>query len=87
MFEVWVECKCSGREAFPVRFGWSHATRDVLEVDDWWPGDDHCYYRIRASDGCVYILRHHEPTGPWEVVVYETGPPLPIDMRRDAMLH
>ena len=75
MLQVCVECQKTDGEAFPVRFGWPEAMREVLEVDDWWPGDDHCYFRVRASDGNVYILRHNELADNWELVFFESPQP------------
>jgi hypothetical protein len=76
VLQVCVECqKRAGDELFPVRFGWPKAMREVLEVDDWWPGEDHCYFRVRASDGAMYILRHNESADSWELVFFETPVP------------
>jgi hypothetical protein len=75
VLQLCVECQKTDGEAFPVRFGWPQAMREVLEVDDWWPGDDHCYFRVRASDGNVYILRHNEPADSWELIFFESPQP------------
>ena len=75
MLQLCVECETTDGEAFPVRFGWPHAMREVVEVDDWWPGEDHCYFRVRATDGGIYILRHNEVLDSWELVFYETSKP------------
>lgn len=71
VLQVSVECQNMAGEWFPTRFGWPDAMRDVLHVDDWWPGEDHCYFRVRASDGGTYILRHDQPAQAWEVVVFQ----------------
>jgi hypothetical protein len=72
MLQLCVECLGNTGEAFPTRFGWPDAMREVLEVDDWWPGDDHCYFRVLASDGGRYILRHNEVADSWELIFYES---------------
>jgi hypothetical protein len=72
VLQLCVECQTTAGEAFPVRFGWPQAMREVLEVDDWWPGDDHCYFRVRASDGGMYILRHNELADIWELTFFES---------------
>ena len=64
MLAVRVECY-SGRKADerPVRFG----ERDyfVEEVVDQWYGLDGTYFKLRADDGNVYLLRHDTATDEW----------------------
>lgn len=82
MLQLSVECHRKdgdeGGEAFPVRFGWPQAMREVIEVVDWWPGEGHCYFRLRANDGGVYILRHNEEMDFWELVFFERGTAAPV---------
>ncbi len=37
----------------------------VEEVLDQWYGPDDTYFRVRAEDGNIYILRHAGPEGGW----------------------
>jgi len=43
----------------------------VAEVLDRWLGADHRYVKLRGDDGAVYILRHDERRGAWELAVYD----------------
>ena len=58
---VQVECY-AGRKADerPLRFTLAGRTFEVEEVLDQWYGPDETYFRVRADDGHLYILRHHE---------------------------
>jgi hypothetical protein len=49
----------------------------VAEVLDRWPGEDYCYYRVRATDGAFYILRHDERDDSWRIAAFSRGDPLP----------
>jgi hypothetical protein len=60
-----VECRAEEWGSVPVRFGHRGEMRDVAEVLDRWPGEDHCYFRVAASDGAIYILRHDEDADSW----------------------
>ena len=59
--EVRVECY-AGRKADerPLRFTLAGRMFEVEEVLDQWYGPDETYFRVRADDGHLYILRHHE---------------------------
>jgi len=58
---VQVECY-AGRKADerPLRFTLGARTFEVAEVLDQWYGPDDIYFRVRADDGHVYILRHSQ---------------------------
>ena len=69
--DVRVDCYAGHRgEETPRRFELGGCGREVVEVIDRWYGPDHRYFKVRADDGGVYILRHDEPTGRWELVVF-----------------
>ena len=61
----------SADEPLPARFGWSGTMREVREVLDRWPGRDVEYFRVRCDDGALYILRHDEAEGSWELHFYD----------------
>jgi hypothetical protein len=74
MFQLSVECRQTEEgEMFPEKFGWPKAMRQVLDVLDWWPGEDHSYFRLKGDDGNIYIVRHYELEDTWDLVFYETG--------------
>jgi len=71
--KVQVECY-AGRKAEerPVRFrleGHAYTVEDVL---DQWYGPEHVFFKVRADDDGVYILRHQTsvPDGEWELVSF-----------------
>lgn len=43
----------------PVRFLLGERHYEVHEVLDRWHGPGDTWFRVRADDGCQYILRHH----------------------------
>ena len=51
-----------------VRFGpvGAHAA-EVESIVDFWPGDDHRYFRVRVHDGAEFILRQDLKTGLWRM--------------------
>jgi hypothetical protein len=56
-----VEVECySGQKANerPVRFRLDGHEYMVEEVLDQWYGPEHIFFKVRADDGNVYILRH-----------------------------
>jgi len=70
---VQVECY-AGRKADerPRRFRLAEHEYTVEEVLDTWYGPEHVFFKIRADDGCLYILRHETsvPDGDWELVSF-----------------
>ena len=65
-----VQCY-SGRKADerPVRFQLGHHDYVVEEVLDQWYGPDDSFYKVRADDGNLYILRRatSAPGGAWSL--------------------
>jgi hypothetical protein len=57
-------------EETPRRFELGSRAVEVTEVIDRWLAPDHRYFKLRGSDGAVYILRHDVSGGAWELVVY-----------------
>jgi hypothetical protein len=70
---VRVECY-AGRKADerPVRFRLDGHEYMVEEVTDQWYGPEHAFFKVRANDGKVYILRHETavPDGGWDLVSF-----------------
>ena len=71
--KVEVECY-AGRKADerPVRFRLDEHEYTVAEVVDSWHGPGHVFFKVRADDGNLYILRHETsvPDGDWELVSF-----------------
>lgn len=71
---VRVECYSGHRgEETPRRFFLRQRQVDVDEVIDRWLAPDHRYFKVRGDDGAVYILRHDEPSGRWEMTMFDSG--------------
>ncbi len=45
----------------------------VVAIIDRWAAPDHRYFKIRGSDGDIYILRHDVATGMWEMTMFARG--------------
>ncbi len=70
-----VEVQCySGRVADerPVRFRLGERDYMVEEVLDQWYGPGDKFFKVRADDGNLYILRHETsvPDGEWDLVSF-----------------
>jgi hypothetical protein len=70
---VRVECY-GGRKSDerPVRFWFDDHERIVDEVIAQWYGPNDSFFKIRADDGLVYILRHDTsaPDGEWSLLAF-----------------
>jgi len=70
---VTVECY-AGRKADerPVRFRLDQHEYIVTDVVDSWFGPEHVFFKVRADDDNLYILRHETsaPDGDWDLVSF-----------------
>jgi len=76
--EMSVQVKChAGRKADerPVNFRLDGHLHMVEQVLDQWYGPNHLFFKIRADDGGLYVLRHETsvPDGEWELVSFQRG--------------
>lgn len=55
----------------PLAFMLGGLRIDVLQIDDRWVGEDHCYFRIHGSDSATYILRYDQPQRQWELTLFQ----------------
>ena len=58
----------------PLRFLLGERWLAVDEVVDRWYAPGASWFRVRAEDGCFYILRHGEPGGAWTLEAYRRHP-------------
>lgn len=81
-FRVDVECYSGYRaDERPLRFTLSAPTSSrtyqVRELLDRWYGEDDLFFKVRADDGNVYILRsilrHRESDGRWSLEAFRSG--------------
>ena len=72
LFKVRVDCYAGYRgEEAPRRFRVGDRDLVVVNIIDRWLAPDHRYFKIRAGDGAVYILRHDVVRQVWELVLYD----------------
>lgn len=69
--DVRVECY-SGRKACerPVRFHLGDRSYTVEEVLDQWYSPDATFFKVRAGDGGIYILKHRETEDEWSLEAF-----------------
>lgn len=71
---VTVECYAGYRaEETPVRFYLGERCIDVADVLDRWLDPVHRYFKLRGSDGGIYILRHSTEEDIWELTLFDSG--------------
>jgi hypothetical protein len=64
--EVSVECYAGHRaDERPLRFTLKGLGYEVVELDDQWYSPEARYFRVRADDGNLYVLRHDERRDVW----------------------
>ena len=54
-------------------YGGEEGFADVLEIVDRWLGPDYRHFRVSASDGDTYILRHDGRDGEWDLAAFRRG--------------
>jgi hypothetical protein len=63
-----VECYAGYKgDQHPQRFTMGDIILEVREVEDQWYGPSSQYFRVRASDGNVYILHHDLEDDQWRL--------------------
>jgi len=68
MSDIKVDCHAGYKgEQYPRRFTLQARVLEVEEVEDQWYSPSSQYFRVRASDGNVYILRHDEEQDCWSL--------------------
>jgi hypothetical protein len=54
----------------PLRFRLGERWLGIDEVVDRWYDPDAMYFRVRADDGSVYVLRHIDGTDVWTLEAF-----------------
>ena len=57
----------------PLRFHIGSKKREVVDLLDRWYGEDHDYFKVRADDGGVYVLRYGRGDDRWELTQYRAA--------------
>lgn len=65
---VRVECYAGYRGSErPVRFSVGNRTYEVKEILDRWYGEDYRYFKVRADNDYIYLIKHNEEEDLWTV--------------------
>ena len=71
MISVKVDCYSGYKgDQRPVRFTLGDRCYEVESIDDQWYSPDAVYFRVKASDGTIYVLRHDEGQDQWTLEAY-----------------
>lgn len=57
-------------EPVPAEFKMGAAHHVVREIIDRWLANDYSYFKLRAEDESIYILRHDKLAKTWELVFF-----------------
>ena len=69
-----VECYAGYRgDQRPLRFTLGAGHYEVREIEDQWYSPDATYFRVRADDGNIYVLRHEEILDQWTLEGFRAG--------------
>jgi len=69
--KIRVHCYAGHRgEEEPRAFDLGERRLEVIEIVDRWLAPDHRYFKVHADDGNVYILRHDELAGEWDMTSF-----------------
>lgn len=67
-FQVRVVCYAGHKgDERPIRFFLKDKEYPIEEILDRWYGPEENYFKVRASNGAIYILRHQRSEDVWKV--------------------
>lgn len=73
MREIHVECYSGYRaDERPLRFSLGEATLEIQNIEDRWYSPDATHFRVKASDGNLYILRHDHGQDSWRLDAFRS---------------
>ena len=61
----------------PVAFQFHDRRYKVREVVDRWYGEGAIYYKVKADDGNIYLLKYEEGQDCWDIIFYQN--PLKVE--------
>jgi hypothetical protein len=74
LLEIAVECYAGYRgEQTPRAIVLDDRRVAVAEILDQWLAADHRYFKLRADDGHVYIVRQEVESGTWTLTMFQRG--------------
>ena len=69
-----VECDADYQgEQTPRRFFMADKAIEIEEVIDRWLAPEYHYFKVRAGDNDIYILRHDLLAQRWELTMFQSG--------------
>jgi len=69
-----VECDAGYQgEQTPRRFFMADKAIEIEEVIDRWLAPEYRYFKVRAGDNDIYILRHDLLAQRWELTLFRSG--------------
>lgn len=72
--KIEVQCHAGYRgNERPVSFHLGESIIEVTHVLDRWYGPEHAFFKVRGSDGGVYILKYDEAGDEWELNFFKSG--------------
>lgn len=72
--ELQVACCVGDRgEQEPYRIWFGERAVEVTEILDRWLAPDHRYFKIKGDDRGLYIIRHDEASGRWELILFTSS--------------
>ncbi len=67
-FQIEVSCYSGFRYGErPISFKLLERTFKVIEILDQWYGEDHLYFKIKADDQRVYLLKYEQAKDQWSL--------------------
>lgn len=86
--EIRVECHAGYRgEEEPRAFWLGEQRLKAVELLDRWLAPEHRYFKVKADDGNIYILRHDEVRGTWELGAFTHAQMKTPNARTAGKLH
>jgi hypothetical protein len=71
LLQIDVECYAGHRgEQTPRTLILADCRIEVADVLDAWLAPDHRYFKLKGQDGNIYIVRHDERRGTWELTMF-----------------
>ena len=71
LLSIGVECYAGHRgEQTPRTLILGDRRIDVRDVLDAWLAPDHRYFKLRGTDGNMYLVRHDEQSNTWELRMF-----------------
>lgn len=72
LLEIAVECYAGYRgEETPRAIVLGEDRVEIARVLDQWLAPDHRYFKVEASDGSTFIVRHDVVSGRWELTMFQ----------------